>query len=266
MPAGTYKLIVGIHHYDNNANVTVHFTLGDNNIDVNKSATNVSETTTGEYSISADEDLVVTGIDGCGLLDYVIVQKTSETVDFTLGAEAGDSYKSYVTTDKTDFAATGVTAYIAKAADTTNGTVTLSTIDQAPANTPVLLKGTKGGTAEIATTTDEVAAISTNYLKAADGSTAISSSDAKYVLAYNDKWEFRHYNGTLSAGKVYLDLSELGEAAASLNFIFEDETNGISTVQSEGNTTNAYYNLSGQRVNQPTKGLYIVNGKKVIIK
>ena len=26
------------------------------------------------------------------------------------------------------------------------------------------------------------------------------------------------------------------------------------------------YNLQGQRVEQPTKGLYIVNGKKVIVK
>ena len=27
-----------------------------------------------------------------------------------------------------------------------------------------------------------------------------------------------------------------------------------------------FYNLNGQRVNQPTKGLYIVNGKMVVIK
>ena len=29
---------------------------------------------------------------------------------------------------------------------------------------------------------------------------------------------------------------------------------------------NEIYNLSGQRVSQPTKGLYIVNGKKVVLK
>ena len=29
---------------------------------------------------------------------------------------------------------------------------------------------------------------------------------------------------------------------------------------------NGVYNLNGQRVNQPTKGLYIVNGRKVVIK
>ena len=34
----------------------------------------------------------------------------------------------------------------------------------------------------------------------------------------------------------------------------------------KGQTDGIYYNLAGQRVAQPTKGLYIVNGKKVVIK
>jgi hypothetical protein len=46
---------------------------------------------------------------------------------------------------------------------------------------------------------------------------------------------------------------------------FGGEATGIEAVK----TTKAngeYYNLAGQRVAQPTKGLYIVNGKKVVIK
>ena len=34
----------------------------------------------------------------------------------------------------------------------------------------------------------------------------------------------------------------------------------------KGQTDGEFYNLAGQRVAQPTKGLYIVNGKKVVIK
>ncbi len=198
-------------------------------------------------------------------VDYILVQKVGELVTFTLGAESGDSYKSFITTGNTDFATLGVTAYIAKAADTENGTVTLSTIDNAPANIPVLLKGVKGSTAVISTTSTSYSAPETNYLAAANN-TAISSSEAKYVLAYSDKWEFRHYNGTLSAGKVYLDLSALGANAATLSFVFEDETTGISAVEELREKDGQVYNLSGQRVNQPTKGLYIVNGKKYIAK
>jgi hypothetical protein len=42
--------------------------------------------------------------------------------------------------------------------------------------------------------------------------------------------------------------------------------NGIKTVKNEGPTLKGYYNLQGQLVDKPTKGLYILNGKKVIIK
>ena len=272
LPAGKYKATVCLYA-NSSAGATLSFQFGDEAWDAvqpkkdgnSYGATNGS-TFTHDFTLStaADVKWLTSGNSKDGL-DYIYIQKTSETVNFTLGTDAGESYKSYVTTAATDFAATGVTAYIAKAADTTNGTVTLSIIEQAPVNTPVLLKGTKGGSAEIATTTEDVAAVGTNYLAAANN-TAISSSEAKYVLAYSDKWEFRHYNGTLSAGKVYLDLSALGANAATLSFVFEDETTGISAVEELREKDGQVYNLSGQRVNQPTKGLYIVNGKKYIAK
>ena len=40
---------------------------------------------------------------------------------------------------------------------------------------------------------------------------------------------------------------------------------GINAVNSEEIKDNNYYDLSGRRVMQPTKGLFIVNGKKVVI-
>ena len=56
--------------------------------------------------------------------------------------------------------------------------------------------------------------------------------------------------------------------ARSLTFDVDEEggTTSINTVQGSGFRVNGYYNLNGQRVAQPTKGLYIVNGKKVVIK
>ena len=41
-------------------------------------------------------------------------------------------------------------------------------------------------------------------------------------------------------------------------------TTGIQNVNRETITNNRYYNLHGQRLNQPQKGLNIVNGKKVV--
>ena len=49
----------------------------------------------------------------------------------------------------------------------------------------------------------------------------------------------------------------------------EGDPTGISEVQDSGfkvQGSEAFYNLNGQRVSQPTKGLYIVNGRKVVVK
>jgi hypothetical protein len=45
------------------------------------------------------------------------------------------------------------------------------------------------------------------------------------------------------------------------------DVSGISSVLTDGGTrTNALYDLQGRRVQNPTKGLYIRNGRKVLMK
>ena len=58
-----------------------------------------------------------------------------------------------------------------------------------------------------------------------------------------------------------------GVAAASARAIFDDGVTGINNIQNVEKVLNGkFYNLQGQEVKNPTKGIYIVNGKKVIIK
>ena len=90
------------------------------------------------------------------------------------------------------------------------------------------------------------------------------------------------YYGTFSfnveAGKSYkfwCDGSKLG--FYGFNYVWgpdvepitelplNDETVGIATVNT-AKQQGVYYNLQGVRVAQPTKGLYIINGKKVVVK
>lgn len=70
---------------------------------------------------------------------------------------------------------------------------------------------------------------------------------------------------TIPAGKAFLAVSS---NARELTIVFDDETTGIQNltpVFTEGD--GAVYDLQGRKVAQPTKGgLYIVNGKKVVIK
>ena len=73
---------------------------------------------------------------------------------------------------------------------------------------------------------------------------------------------------TLKPFRAYLTYTGV-TPAPSLNFVIDGNVTGIAHISADGQMhleEGAVYNLSGQRVAQPTKGLYIVNGKKVIIK
>ena len=71
---------------------------------------------------------------------------------------------------------------------------------------------------------------------------------------------------TLPAFSAYFDGSFA--EAREFSIFTDDETTGISSMQAEPAQMfdNQYYNLNGQRISQPAKGLYIKNGKKYIIK
>jgi hypothetical protein len=69
---------------------------------------------------------------------------------------------------------------------------------------------------------------------------------------------------TIPSGKAYLTIP--ATARDFIGFGDDDDVTGINAVEQEVKADNQYFNLAGQRVAQPTKGLYIVNGKKVIIK
>ena len=88
------------------------------------------------------------------------------------------------------------------------------------------------------------------------------------IFAYDDEGQVPvipyklSATGTIGAHKAYL----VGSASAPDFFLFSDAT-GISEIEKMRNVENeTFYDLQGRRVAQPTKGLYIVNGKKVVIK
>ena len=148
---------------------------------------------------------------------------------------------------------------------TDNGSsVTLNEVEskQVPAKTAVVLKGAEGTyEGAVIASAEELGA---NDLHISDGETATSDQNI-YVLANKSNGVgFYKWVGTssLSAGKIYL------KAASSAPFLgFDgDDTTGIYSVERGALSVEGCYTLDGRRVAQPTKGLYIVNGKKVMIK
>ena len=138
------------------------------------------------------------------------------------------------------------------------------------ANTPLLLEG---ATTEIpVATTTGTDYSGTNKLVAGDGTAVDAGTNVtRYVLGVNssDQAEFQKIvstPATVPAGKAYLEFNETIDAPF-LSFDFSDmETTGINAVSKAQVENGEVYNLNGQRVSKPAKGLYIVNGKKVVIK
>ena len=154
-------------------------------------------------------------------------------------------------------------AYIATAV--AGGSVQMTQVNKVPANTGLVLKATTPDSPVNVPAFDGTGAddVSANKMKgSATATTAIAEGEG-YILV--DGVFQPSLAGDLPAGKAYLNVAV--SSAPVLNLNFGDDTTGIDMVKGEGFKVNGeFYNLNGQRVTQPAKGLYIVNGKKVVIK
>ena len=98
--------------------------------------------------------------------------------------------------------------------------------------------------------------------------TNITNPGNAYVLNYKAATGAGFYklgaSGTIGANKAYLTYSS-GSLAPKF-FGFDGNTTSINEVRGKmEDVSGEYYDLQGRRVANPTKGLYIVNGKKVFI-
>lgn len=171
-----------------------------------------------------------------------------------------------------------VTAYVAtKIVDRTIEIVPIGNV--VPAITPVILIDKKDRPTIYLTyggTFDESKRPSTNGLTGATQKIEINDNNYKnyYVVGHGSRHIGLYYpsNRGIASGLAYYPLSSVKaqnvSAKSSYGFVFaENTTTGIENIRT--NTPikdNTYYNLSGQAVKNPTKGIYILNGKKVIIK
>ncbi len=148
-----------------------------------------------------------------------------------------------------------VEAYVA----TSNGKwLSLTEIENVPAETPVILKGTYYNKFA-----NDVPAINiANDLKGTDAAT--EADGTMYVLAkVEDQIGFYKAEGTIPAGKAYF---QSASGVKAFYFDGEDEATGINEVNGQWSMVNgqSIYNLAGQRVSKMQKGINIVNGKKVL--
>ncbi len=156
----------------------------------------------------------------------------------------------------------GLKAY--QVTELTKETVTLEEVTEAvAAGTGLILKGTASETYAIPVAATGADISATNKLQAAVTATAVEANET-YILQ-GGQFHKVTAASTIPAGKAYLRYADLS-MARELTLTFGDATGIGATLKNKEIENKEVYNLKGQRVAQPTKGLYIQNGKKVIVK
>lgn len=201
-----------------------------------------------------------------------------EAIEVTISA-AGYSTLYYGTKNLT--VPTDMEAYTVKVTTKVERSTTYKAGDVIPAGTGVVLKAAQG-TYEFTEAAEAPAKDEANMLRGSDVKATTTGGTYYYALTLDKNkqnpgfywmkengaaYEAGAHKAYLALDKTFAELAGNGNAKSFLA-LPDNETDGIRQIEN-GQTAidNAeIYNLSGQRVNKAQKGIYIVNGKKVVMK
>lgn len=158
----------------------------------------------------------------------------------------------------------GVKAYYvsAKGAEATMTAIDAQAI---PANQGVILTSESGAAATMVPAASETAAaITGNQLGHSAGAAKSLTAGEGYILGNGTEGTafYPCKAGSLPINKAYL----LGNGESAIVMNFGNAVTGINTIAAPASSKAPIFDLSGRRVVKATKGLYIQNGKKVIVK
>ena len=244
-----------------------NFLAGDNNIfKFNVKASNWTQGTSEEFEVNAETPIYLAkGGSANQAVDFIYIQRTGDATETVKVSEAG--FATYATknnvkvpedenvkvmTVKVNAAGTAIELYKVKA-----GTVI-------PAKTGILVNAAQGDY-NFSVTSEEGTPLENNNLVAA--TTDVTSYGAKFFaltqLSEGKVGFAKVANGVvIPAGKAYL-MVENGESAKF--FGLDGEATGINSVKT-AKADGAYYTLEGVKTTKPVKGIYIHNGKKIVVK
>ena len=169
-------------------------------------------------------------------------------------------FSTYASDFGLDFSGLDVKAYKARVNETT---ITFYKVTEVPAGEGVLLQGE--GTFEVPVkSVDAWAADDNAFVRGTGAAVATGDGPYNYILnKVNSVVGFYKANGqTVAKNRAYLQSTT---AAARISLNFDEETTGISEVV-KSDVNNKVFDLQGRHIAQPTKGLYIMNGRKVLVK
>lgn len=263
LSAGSYKIKASVF---GNSGLTFNFKVGDKTV--------YSPVTTGSYvdsesevfTLETDADVVLAAGGNGGsspkVVDYIAIMKTAEPV-----AVSAVKFATYVPTCNV-VAPAGVKVYTAKVNEAKSAVV----LTEVPAGsviakgTPVLV-GAEEGSYTFAASANEAAPVENNDLKAAADDTKGNGATIYALVEQDGKAVFAPLKEgvAVSVGHAYLELPT-ASATRFYSIQFGGETTGINEVNAAAKADGAYYTLQGVKTGKAAKGIYIHNGKKVVIK
>ena len=189
----------------------------------------------------------------------VTAEKTVEYVDLTISSAEWATYVTPVAVLFPD----DVKAYIVTEINPTTNVAEGQEITEAPEGTPVIVNGTAG--VHKLPKVESAVLDYINQLKVSDGT--VTGDGTIYVLAVQGGqagFAPLKEGKTLSEGKAYLQAVNAG---AKINFVIDGEATDIRNIENAVDFSDGdWYNLQGVKVTNPQRGIYIHNGKKVVIK
>ena len=149
----------------------------------------------------------------------------------------------------------------------------MTSVSNAPKETGLFLKSESGNSLTVDVPVIEFNSATvpgTNFLHPTTGEDIYNDGSNRYVFANkNAGLGFYHVTSSLSPakGKAYLELST---AAPSLSIDLDGETTGIKVInlgyEEETINNDQMFDLQGRRITEPVNGMFIMNGKKYIVK
>jgi len=152
-------------------------------------------------------------------------------------------------------------------------TATATELNVAPANTPLLVKNNAAEAKTILlipTTTDtpDNVEVYSGFKGTLEGTQIAGSTDtqANYVCT-GKQFTWVKDAGTIAANRCWLELVS-STGAPVLDIVFDGNATGIETTKFTDDANDAWYDLNGRRLQAKptTKGVYILNGRKVVVK
>ena len=225
----------------------------------------------------ANGDYMSLAINTNNRTDLYITQSYSLTVSAAGAATLVLPFESTIPTGATCYTLTHTDgSSVVTATEVTGGTLAVNTpvLVNAEAGTYKFVSTATSGSIATGSGTATVGALTGVYSDLTFTTENIASTYANtYILnKINDNVGFyKAADGKkVGANRAYLTANDVPVVnnARSLRIVFGGDITGVSEVSAKKSVVEdgIYYNLSGQRVAHPTRGLYIVNGKKVFIK